>query len=195
MSLKTPFVFALAASAALVSTSALAGGDCRGSRCYQLVTTPAEYSTVSEQVQVKAARTVARYVPAEYGTVEEPVTLQFERTIAHRVPAVTKTVSEQVLISPARKAWQTSRDAHGNITGCWVKIPAQYGVQTRTVVVQEASVRYETIPAVQGVRTRKVLVKPATVVHETIPAVYQTQHRTVLTRPASRAWQPLGAGF
>ncbi len=195
MSLKTSLALSLGFTASLVSASALAGGSCTGPRCYELVTTPAEYSTVSEDVMVAPERQVARRTPAEYGYVEETVTLKPARTVARHIPAVTQTVAEQVLISPATKTWQVTRDAHGRTVGCWVKVPAKYGVRHRTVVVQEASVAYDTIPAVQGTRTRKVMMKPANVEYETIPAVYQTRHRQVMTRAATRGWRPIDSRY
>lgn len=131
--------FVLPAAVALIaaSTAAYAGGaGC--TTCYRLVTHPAVYETVSEQVLVKPARTVARPIPAEYGTV-----------------------AETVLVSPARKVWQVTYDAHGQPVGCWVTVPAQYATQHRTVLVRPAQVVTEEIPAVYKARHRQVLVEPA----------------------------------
>ncbi len=146
------------ALSALGAASALAGGNCQGSHCYRLVTTPAEYGTVSEQVMVSPERRIPRYVPGVYDTVHEKVMVRPERAIAHHVPAQVQTVAEKVMVAPARKVWQVTRGPHGEPIGCWVEIPAQYAVQHRQVVVREASVRHEVIPAEYAVRARKVMV-------------------------------------
>jgi hypothetical protein len=193
--------FTLIAGTALTLSSgvALAGNICQpgygansNGGCYRLVTTPAEYGTVSHQVVVAPERRVARHIPAEYGLVEEKVLVRPVRTYARHTPAVVQTVAEHVQVAPASRRWQVSRDSHGQVTGCWVDVPAQYGVQHRQVVVQPASVSHETIPAEYGIRTRKVMTRPANVEHDYIPAVVETRHSQVLVRPATRGWQPVG---
>ncbi len=183
------------ALSALGAASALAGGNCQGSHCYRLVTTPAEYGTVSEQVMVSPERRIPRYVPGVYDTVHEKVMVRPERAIAHHVPAQVQTVAEKVMVAPARKVWQVTRGPHGEPIGCWVEIPAQYAVQHRQVVVREASVRHEVIPAEYAVRARKVMVSPPQTTHEVIPAQYQTVHRQVVVRPSSQHWQPVGRAY
>lgn len=184
---------ALAGAAILVSAAAAqAGGHCHGSACYRLVKTPPAYETVSEQVMVRPAQRIARHIPAEYGSVAETVVVRPERTVARHIPAVYGTTSEKVMVAPARQEWRVTYDAHGNKVGCWVKVPAQYAVQHRQVVIREAQVAHETIPAVTSVRHRKVVVRPASVTHDVIPAEYSTRHRHVMVHPGSKSWQAVG---
>jgi hypothetical protein len=181
------------AAAALLSgvMAAQAGGEgCR--TCYQKVVSPAQYRTVAETVMVRPAQTVAHTTPAVYGTVHEKVIVRPAQTIARTIPAQMGTVAETVMVAPARKEWQVTMDAHGRKIGCWVKIPAQYATQHRTVVIRPAQVVHETIPAVYGTQARHVMVRPAQVHHETIPAKYATHHRTEMVAPATASWQPMG---
>ena len=127
-----PAAFGLAA----LASPALAGGyDCIG--CYRHVVTPPVYGTVSEQVMVRAPRTVAHTIPGEYGSV-----------------------SERVMISPPRKECMVTRDPYGNAVGCWVVVPAQYAVQRRAVMVRAPQVVHETVPPVYATHQRTVMVQP-----------------------------------
>jgi hypothetical protein len=186
---------AISGSVALASTVAQAGGHCQGSQCYRLVTSPAEFGTVAEQVMVRPEQRVSRYVPGVYDTVEEKVMVRPPRQIAHHIPAEVQTVAEQVMVAPARRVWQVQRGPHGETVGCWVDIPAQYAVRHRQVVVREASVRHEVIPAEYAVRARKVMISPPQVAYDVIPAEYRTRHRQVVIRPPTQGWQPIGHGY
>jgi hypothetical protein len=139
-----PLVGALTA---LAAPAALAGGDPTCLTCYRHVVQPPVYGTVAEQVMVQAPRTYAETIPGDY-----------------------QTVSETVMVAPARKVWQVTRDAYGNLVGCWVETPARYAVQHR-----------------------QVMIRPPSVVRHTSPAVYATQHRQVLVQPARSGWEPVGA--
>lgn len=131
----------------LASSSALAGGAGCVS-CYRQVMTPPVYGSVADTVMVRAPRTVAHTVPGEF-----------------------RVVTEKVMVTPPGKAWQMTRDAYGNVVGCWVATPAHYAV-----------------------RHREVIVRPPQVVHQTLAPAYATYHRQVLVRPASAEWQPIGHG-
>jgi hypothetical protein len=183
----------LGVAALLVSVSvAQAGGQPGCTTCYQKVVHPAQYRTVPETVQVRPAQTIAHTTPAQYGAVHERVLVRPGHTVAREIPAQLGTVAEQVMVSPARKEWQVTVDAHGNKIGCWVKVPAQYAVQHRTVVVRPAQVVHEHVAPVYETRARHVMVRPAQVHHQVIPAEYATRHRTEMVAPASASWQPLG---
>jgi hypothetical protein len=175
-------------------TPAIAGGaGC--TTCYQKVVTPPMYRHVNETVMVRPAQTVAHTTPAVYGTVHEKVIMRPAQTVARTIPAEMGTVAEKVMVSPARKEWQVTMDAHGRKIGCWVKIPAQFAVQHRTVVMRPAQVVHETIPAVYGTQARTVVVRPAQVHHQVIPAQYATRTRTEMVAPAQASWQPVGGGY
>jgi hypothetical protein len=182
----------IAAAALVLSAAAAQAGGVGCKTCYQRVVHPAQYQTVAEKVLVSPARTVAHATPAVYGTVHEKVMIRPAQTVARHIPAVTQTVAETVMVSPARKEWQVTRDAHGREVGCWVKIPAQYATQHRTVVVRPAGTVHEVIPAQYGTQARHVVVQPARVHHEVIPAQYGVRHRTEMVAPASESWQPVG---
>ncbi|MGL4727116.1 MAG: hypothetical protein ACRCWO_00015 [Bosea sp. (in: a-proteobacteria)] len=186
---------AMGAFIALGSTTALAGGHCQGSHCYRLVTTPAEYGTVAEQVMVRPEKRVARYIPATYDHVQEKVMVRPARQIAHHIPAEVRTVAEQVMISPAQKVWQVTRGPHGEAVGCWVEVPAKYSMRHRQVVVREASVQHQVIPAEYAMKSRKVMISPPQTAHDVIPAEYRTHHRQVMVRPAQQGWHPVGRNY
>jgi hypothetical protein len=182
----------LLAAAALTGTmgAANAGSGCE--TCYQKVVTPPVYRNVAEQVLVRPAQTIAHTTPAEYGTVHERVLVRPAHTVAREIPGQLGTVAEQVMVSPARKEWQVTRDAHGREIGCWVKIPAQFAVQHKTVVIRPAQVVHESIPAVFETRARQVMVRPAQVHHQVIPAEYAVRHRSEMVAPAQAHWAPTG---
>jgi hypothetical protein len=178
------------AAALLLGASAAEAGGCRGSACYNLVTTPPVYGTVAETHQVRPAQVQRRVIPAEYETVTDTVMIAPERRIPHHRAAVYETVTEKVVIAPAGRRWEVSYDAHGNTVGCWVDVPARYGYQSRRVEVSPARIDYETIPAVYTQRQRQVMVRPTQVVREEIPAVYETRQRQVMVSPGSQHWSP-----
>lgn len=193
-SLPSSRIIAASAFAAtlLLGVSAAEAGGCRGSACYNLVNAPPVYGTINETYQVRPAQTQHRVVPAEYDTVTDTVMIAPERRIAHPRAAVYETVTEQVLVAAATRRWEVTRDAWGNTVGCWVDVPAQYGYQSRRVVVSPATVEYEMVPAVYTQRQRKVMVRPTEVVREEIPAVYETRQRQVLVSPGSQYWSRAG---
>ncbi len=144
------FAFLLAGSLGLVGQAgfAQAGGyGCRG-ECYHEAILPPVYGTVSERVLLSPPRTYDVVTPATY-----------------------RTETETVEIAPARREWQVTRDAWGRRVGCWVDLPARYGVRQRTVMVSAAS----SVPVTQ------------------LP-VYGSRERTVLVEPARRAWVPAPHG-
>jgi hypothetical protein len=186
--LRTLPLAAIVLGASIVA--AQAGGGCK--TCYEKVVHPPTYRTVAEQVLVRPAQTVAHTTPAQYGTVHEKVMVRPAQTVARHIPAVMGSVAETVMVSPARKEWQVTVDAHGRKIGCWVKIPAQYATQHKTVIVRPAQTVHEVIPAQYGVQARTVMTRPAQVHHQVIPAEFATRHRTEMVSPASASWQPIG---
>jgi len=143
---RSTVLLAALAGASLLSGPAAAAGGCVTQECYRRVVTPPIFDTVSEQRLVSPPRTVYRTVPPVYDTV-----------------------SERVMVSPGGRYWQTSRDAYGQLVGCWVTTPPHFAV-----------------------RARRVLVRQAQVIPETIAPVYASYQRRVLVQPASAAWVPAG---
>ncbi|GJD93234.1 hypothetical protein [Methylobacterium iners] len=138
-------ILSAALAGSLLASAAQAGG-CGGKECYRHVSTPPVYGSVSERVLVRPATTVYRHTPPVYDTV-----------------------SERVLVSPGGRVWQTKRDHHGQLVGCWVNIPPQYSV-----------------------RHRRVLVEPGRAIPEVVPAEYASVRRRVLVEPARAGWVPAG---
>jgi hypothetical protein len=192
--LRKGFVSGLAgsalAAALLLGAQGAEAADCYGAACYRLVRTPPVYQTIEKTYLARPAQRQARLIPAQYDYVTEQVLMQPAQTIPHHRPATFSSVSEKVMISPPSRRWDVSRDAFGNVVGCWVDVPAQFGYQQRTVEVSPATVEYETIPAVYVPRQRKVMVRATQVIHETIPPVYKTVQRQVMVSPGSQEWAP-----
>jgi hypothetical protein len=188
--LRSLSIVIVALSAGVIS--AQAGGGCK--TCYEKVVTPPLYRTTNETVLVRPAQTIAHATPAEYGVVHDRVMIRPAQTVARHIPAEMGTVAETIMVSPASKEWRMTVDAHGRHIGCWVKIPAKYATQHRTVVVRPAQVVHDVIPAEYGVQARKVMVRPAQVHHQVVPAEYGTRQRTEMVAPATAQWQPIGRG-
>lgn len=192
--LRKVFVSGLAGSALaaglLLGMPGAQATDCYGAACYRLVKTPPVYRTIEKTYLARPAQRQARIVPAQYDYVTENVLMEPARTIPHYRDATYSSVSEKVMISPPTRRWETSRDMFGNVVGCWVDVPAQFGYRQRTVEVSPATVEYETIPAVYVPRQRKVMVRATQVVQETIPPVYKTVQRQVMVSPGAQEWAP-----
>lgn len=176
----------------LLGVQAADAGGCRGSACYNLVSTPPVYGTVDETYMTRPEQSQAKIIPARYDYVTETVMLQPARQIPRHQPAQYGTVTEKVMVSPGGRRWEVTRDAYGRTTGCWVETPARYAHVQRSVEISPASVSYETIPAVYTQRQRKVMVSATQVVHEITPATYETRQRHVLVKPGSQHWARAG---
>ncbi len=177
--------------AAMLALSA--GAAQAGNSCFRKVSTPPVYQTYAQQVLVSPARTHFHKIPAQYATVTKQVLVRPAQRIAHHVPAVTRSVAQTVMIAPATKVWSVTRDAHGREVGCWVKKPAQFATQYRTVVVQPASVSYSVVPAEYRTIAHQVEVRPAQLIQRTTPAVYATRTQTAMVAPGRTGWQPIPA--
>jgi len=185
-------------AAIAIATLALAiaaGTAVAGEACYRKVASPPVYQMLSEPVMLAPSHVVTRQLPGEYQQVSEQILVRPAQVVARHAPAVSQTVAEQVLVSPGRRKWSVTRDAAGNEIGCWVNTPPVYVTHYRTVMMQTASMQYETIPAEYRTVTRTVMVRPPGVTQEVAPAVYATRTREVLVQPASFGWEPLGGCY
>ena len=122
-----------------------------------LVEVPAEYKTVSRQVNKGCVG--GDGTPNSNCTKEVPIPAKF----ASRISRVMKT-------PPSEKV---------------VEIPAEYTSVTKTVLKTPATTREEIIPAVFKTITRKVVKTPATTRSIEIPAEYATITKTRLKTPAT----------
>jgi hypothetical protein len=174
------------------ASQAQAGNKCGyGKVCYKQVKTGPVYDTVHEQVLVRKAKTVKRRVPALLQDITEDYVVSPERSVRRHVPAEYATVHERVMTHPGGKVWQTRRDAHGNLIGCWVKVKPTYATIAKTVLKRPAGVVHDTVPAVIGTRTRTVVLEPARTVSEHVPAEYAVRERHVMVSAGSTSWQPI----
>lgn len=136
---------------------------------------PARYETVEEQIVVKEAETRIEVLPASYETVEERVLIRPASTRIEEIPATYRTVSERVLVSPARSEWKIG-PASSFAAGSVVDTKAHESGELMCLVE---------IPAVYETVTRRVVDRPATTREVTIPAEYRTVERRVVATPAT----------
>jgi hypothetical protein len=116
-------------------------------QCFSRVLVPPPPSTVTETIEISAARTETIIIPAVTETVTEEVISSAERIERRIIPAVYDTVTEQVLIAPER----IERTL----------IPATYRTITETITIEESRVEPVVIPAQYETYTEQVLVRGA----------------------------------
>ncbi len=151
---------------------------------------PAVFETVKERVLVKEAGKRLEVVPAVYEEVEERVLVRPAYRRAIEVPALYDTVTEQVLVKAAYTTWKpgtmTNIQKIDEKTGeifCLVEVPAEYRTETRQVLKQPASLRYEDVPAEYSTIRKTVLKTPETTRVVDIPAEYAEREVTKMVKP------------
>ncbi len=159
-------------------------------QCFRRVIEPPQFTFVSENVLVTPARDVTEYVPAVTRPVAETVVIRPEQSVTRIIPAEYAYQDETVEVSPAHREWRI-RDENGDLIGCWVNVPAQYGRVSRRVLVAPERAVSETIPEETAVRMHTEVVEPAQTITHTIPARYVTRERQVLASPGGAHWSPI----
>ena len=151
---------------------------------------PAVYETVKEKVLVKEASTRLEVVPAVYEEVEERVLVRPAYRRAIEVPALYDTVTDQILVKPAYTTWkpgtQTNIQKIDEKSGeifCLVEVPAEYRNETRQVLKQPASLRYEDVPAEYTTVKKTVLKSPEKTRVVAIPAEYAEREVVRMVAP------------
>ncbi len=116
-------------------------------QCFSRVLIPPPPTTLTETIEISAARTETIIIPAVTETVTEQVVVEAERIERRVIPAVYDTVTEQVLVEPER----IERDI----------IPATYRTITETITIEESRIEPVVIPAEYETYTEQVLVREA----------------------------------
>lgn len=162
--------------------------------CYHEHYTPAQYSTVTDQVLSSEASTRIETIPAKYEWAEERVLVSEPSYTIQEVPAVFETQSDTVLDKPAHTIWkkgtgpiQRIDEATGEIM-CLVEVPATYKTITKRVLKQPSTTRRVEIPAkYETVKVRK-LVSAGSQRTVDIPADYKAVKRQELAKDAAFVW-------
>jgi hypothetical protein len=136
---------------------------------------PARYETVREQVLVKEAETRLEVIPATYETVEERVLISPASTRIEEIPAVYETVTERIETSPARTEWKIG-PASSFAAGSVVDTRADESGQLMCLV--EIPATYETV-------SKRVITQPAKTREVTVPAEYKVFEKRVVATPAT----------
>ena len=139
-----------------------------------LITKPAEYKTVTEQVLVKPAYTTWK---KGRGPIEKIDDSTGEIMCLVEVPAEYKTVSRKELVQPERTEE--------------VKIPAVYKTVTKKVVDQPARTEKVTVPAVYKTIDVVKQVEPPKEKKTIIPAVYKEVPKQVKVTDADLEWREI----
>lgn len=112
-----------------------------------LVTIPAKYKTVTEQVTVQPATHYTQVAPAKYETKEETIQVAPEKKVASVVPAKFKTEKVKVKVRDEYETYEV--------------IPAQWDWADEQVVVRAESQTLEVVPASYKTVTEQVEISPA----------------------------------
>ncbi|MCZ7645148.1 MAG: hypothetical protein M5U26_07665 [Planctomycetota bacterium] len=155
-----------------------------------LVTKPAVYKTVTEQITVQPATHYATVIPAKYETKEETIQVAPETKVGSVVPASLKTEKVKVKVADEYESYEI--------------VPAQWEWVEEDVVVKAASETLELIPASYKTVSEQVEIAPAKKFWKTgkdnncycyceTPAKFATITKQVLDKDASTRSIPIAA--
>lgn len=169
----------------------------RAGECYALVRKPAQYRTVSRQVETSPAHERLVSQPARTVTETQQVVVREAYEETRTIPAQFRDVTERVMVRPARMVWKRGRGpveridhATGEIM-CLVEEPAEYKTVSRRVMVQPAQVQRVTVPAeVRSVPVQRV-VQPAQTQRVNVPPQFGTVQTEELVEQARLEWRPV----
>ncbi|HEY3320470.1 MAG TPA: hypothetical protein VGP72_08390 [Planctomycetota bacterium] len=162
-----------------------------------VVTTPARFESVCEQVMVEKASCRYETIPAVYENQCETVCCREESKRCHDVPAVYKTETYSVQKCAERTEWKKVDCCNADLSGgehkgdCYglVTIPAKFETCSRQVLVTPASKWWETIPAEYKTVEKRVCVSPESKRRIDIPARYETRTKQVCVDPGHKVWR------
>ncbi|MBG7611866.1 OmpA family protein [Polaribacter sp. BAL334] len=158
----------------------------------KIVTYPAEYKTITEQVLIKEAGEEIIIVPAVWGTQEVTYFEKEDGTKIEVKNAIFNQGFETVEVKGATATWQMSEklpDCQSDNPDdcrywCYKPVPAEFKTMPVEKLVSDASIVKIPIPGVRKTYKRKVMVqKPTTTTVQTAPE-YLTITKTVLVRDA-----------
>lgn len=158
----------------------------------KIVTFPAEYKTITEQVLIKEAGEEIMLVPAIWGTQE---ITYFEKEDGSKLEvknAIFNQGFETVETKGASASWEmseklpdcTSEDPNDCRYWCYKPLPAEFKSLPVEKLISDASVVRVPIPGIRKSYKRKVMVQKATTTIVQTPPEYQTITKTVLVRDA-----------
>jgi len=163
----------------------------------KLSTVPATYTTVTEDVVVKAAGQDLEVVPAVFETKTFEVIVDEGGKRLEVVPSQTQTVTETVVVKeasqrlevvPAVYETQTFEVITQAATQRVKVIPAVYETRTESVVCQEKGQRLEVVPAVWGTETLSYRKKEFGTDIRIVPAKFGSGYETIETKAATAKW-------
>ncbi|RCS28326.1 OmpA family protein [Polaribacter sp. WD7] len=158
----------------------------------KIVTYPAQYKTVTEEVLVKEAGKRLVVVP---GVWENREISYIAKEDANKLSVVNATFMSdaQVIETKAASAkWEMSEKAPDCESSdpndcrywCYKPIPAQFVTVPLTKLDKDASTVSNEVPGYKKTYTKRVMVTPPTTKEVEIPAVYGTIKKTVLVKDA-----------
>jgi len=154
--------------------------------CYAKCLIADEYTTETEQIQVKAASSRVETIPAAYESVSEQVLVRDASSRIERVAAEYETQTQSFVKGcPSGYAPEGGNLVAGGNCVRSIPVPAEYETVTEQVLVKDASSRLEVVPAVMENVTEQILVKPASFRTSTVPAEYESMTEQVLVKEAS----------
>lgn len=160
----------------------------------KIVTYPAQYKTVTEQVLVKEAGKRLVVVPGVWENREITYTAKED---ANKLSVIKATFSQDATTIETKAAsakWEMSEKAPDCESSdpndcrywCFKPIPAQFVTVPLTTLEKDASTVSNKVPGYQKTYTKRVMVTPPTTKEVEIPAVYGQITKTVLVKDA---WQ------
>ena len=154
--------------------------------CYAKCLIADEYTTETEQIQVKAASTRVETIPAAYESVSEQVLVRDASSRIERVPAEYETQTQSFVKGcPSGYEPEGGNLVAGGNCVRFIPVPAVYETVSEQVLVKEASTRLQVVPATFENVTEQILAKPAAFRTQTIPAEYESMSEQVLVKEAS----------
>lgn len=153
-------------------------------------TVPAEFETVTEEIEVVPARKEQSFTPARYEEYTERIMTQPERIVREEVPGCDKDGSKIDCYStrtiPAEYQTITKKRLVAGATSGEKIIPAERRTMQVQRVRRAARVEEVKVPARYETVTKKVLAEPAKYRYETVPAKYRTVDRQVMVEPEGK---------
>ena len=160
----------------------------------KIVTHPATYKTVTEQIMIKEASKRYEIVPAVWETKTFSYKAKEDASKLKVVPASFSKMTEMIETKAASARWEMSEKAPDCESSdpndcrywCYKPVPAQMESVPVTKLIADASTEKTTVPGYEKSYTRRVIVKPATTREIEVPAVYKTVTKRVIDKDA---WQ------
>lgn len=182
------FIRSALAGAAIFGLASQTEAGSKPVACYEEISNPAVYATVTERVVVKPASSYEVVHPAVYGTRTRLVEIEPKRVVEQVSPAVVKTVHRKVKVKPSGTAWEW-RKIDGRKVLCEVERPAVWTTVAETVVVRKERIKHVVVPARYERVTETVVIKPERVSTVTTPAEYANVSRRVLVSEGGTSWR------